>query len=47
MPRAKAVVPYVAEAAPGLWTNGLRAGELLFTSGQVARPCEGGNLGGK
>jgi 2-iminobutanoate/2-iminopropanoate deaminase len=42
MPRAKVVVPHVAEAEPGLWTNGIRAGDFLFISGQVARPFEGG-----
>lgn len=42
MPRTKVVVPSVAEAEPGLWTNGIRAGDLLFISGQVARPFEGG-----
>lgn len=43
MPRSKVAVPSVAEAGPGLWTNGIRAGEFLFISGQVARPLEGGN----
>lgn len=42
MPRSKVAVPNVAEAGPGLWTNGIRAGEFLFISGQVARPFEGG-----
>jgi len=42
MPRTKVDVPSVAEADPGLWTNGIRAGDLLFISGQVARPFEGG-----
>lgn len=41
MPRTKVVVPNVAEAEPGLWTNGIRAGDLLFISGQVARPFDG------
>jgi len=35
-------VPNVAEAGPGLWSNCIRAGDLLFISGQVARPLEGG-----
>lgn len=43
MPRKKVAVPNVAEAGPGLWTNGIRAGDFLFISGQVARPFEGGN----
>ena len=42
MPRTKVVVPNVAEAEPGLWSNGIRAGDMLFISGQVARPFEGG-----
>lgn len=42
MPRTKVTVPDVAEAAPGLWSNAIRAGDLLFISGQVARPFEGG-----
>lgn len=42
MPRTKLAVSNVAEAGPGLWTNGIRAGEFLFISGQVARPFEGG-----
>lgn len=42
MPRTRVTVPNVAEAAPGLWSNGIRAGDLLFISGQVARPFEGG-----
>jgi enamine deaminase RidA (YjgF/YER057c/UK114 family) len=42
MPRTKVTVPNVAEAGPGLWSNGIRAGDMLFISGQVARPLEGG-----
>jgi 2-iminobutanoate/2-iminopropanoate deaminase len=42
MPRTKVTVPNVAEAAPGLWSNCIRAGDMLFISGQVARPLEGG-----
>jgi 2-iminobutanoate/2-iminopropanoate deaminase len=40
MPRTKVSVPDVAEADPGLWSNAIRAGDMLFISGQVAR--EGG-----
>ena len=29
--------PHVPEAAPGTWSNCIRAGEFLFISGQVAR----------
>ena len=42
MPRTKVAVPNVAEADAGLWSNGIRAGDFLFISGQVARPFEGG-----
>src|SRR5918911_1102528 len=42
MPRTKVTIPDVAEAGPGLWSNCVRAGDLLFISGQVARPLEGG-----
>ena len=42
MPRTKVNIPNVAEAGPGLWSNCIRAGDLLFISGQVARPLEGG-----
>ena len=42
MPRTKVTIPDLAEADPGLWSNCIRAGDLLFISGQVARPFEGG-----
>src|SRR4029078_3274785 len=42
MPRAKVPVSDVAEVAPDLWSNAIRAGDMLFISGQVARPFEGG-----
>jgi 2-iminobutanoate/2-iminopropanoate deaminase len=42
MPRTKVSVPDVAEVAPGLWSNAIRVGDMLFISGQVARPFEGG-----
>ena len=42
MPRTKVSVPDVAEVTPGLWSNAIRAGDMLFISGQVARPFEGG-----
>ena len=42
MPRTKVAIPDLAEADPGLWSNCIRAGDLLFISGQVARPFEGG-----
>lgn len=44
MPRTKLPVPDVAEAAPGLWSNAIRAGDTLYISGQVARPFEGGTV---
>ena len=42
MPRTKLAVPDVAEVSPGLWSNAIRAGDMLYISGQVARPFEGG-----
>jgi enamine deaminase RidA (YjgF/YER057c/UK114 family) len=42
MPRTKLSVPDVAEVGPGLWSNAIRAGDMLFISGQVARSFEGG-----
>jgi 2-iminobutanoate/2-iminopropanoate deaminase len=42
MPRTKVSIPDVAEVDPGLWSNAIRAGDMLFISGQVARPFEGG-----
>ncbi len=43
MPRTKVSFPDVAEVTPGLWSNAIRAGDMLFISGQVARPFEGGH----
>ena len=42
MPRTKVTIPNVAEAAPGLWSNCIRAGDFLVIAGQVARPLDGG-----
>ena len=42
MARTKVSVPDVAEVGPDLWSNAIRAGDMLFISGQVARPFEGG-----
>ncbi len=42
MPRTRVTIPTVAEVEPGLWSNCIRAGDLLYISGQVARPLEGG-----
>ena len=42
MPRTKLSVPDVAEVAPGLWSNAIRAGDTLYISGQVARPFDEG-----
>lgn len=35
--RQRITSPHVPEAAPGLWSNCIRAGGFLFISGQVAR----------
>jgi 2-iminobutanoate/2-iminopropanoate deaminase len=43
VPRTKITIPNVAEAGPGLWSNCIRAGDLLFIAGQVARPLDGGS----
>src|SRR3954470_16660054 len=42
MARTKVSVPDVAEVGPDLWSNAIHAGDMLFISGQVARPFEGG-----
>jgi 2-iminobutanoate/2-iminopropanoate deaminase len=42
MPRTRVSVPDVAEVGPDLWSNAICAGDMLFISGQVARPFEGG-----
>ena len=42
MPGTRVAIPNVAEADPGLWSNCIRAGDLLFIAGQVAHPFEGG-----
>ena len=42
MPRTRVVIPNLAEADQGLWSNCIRAGDLLFIAGQVARPFAGG-----
>src|ERR1700758_4202873 len=42
MPRTRVSVADVAEVGPDLWSNAIRAGDMLFVSGQVARPFEGG-----
>src|ERR1700733_4334754 len=43
MPRTKVSVPDIAEVGPGLRSNAIRAGDMLYISGQVARPFEGGS----
>jgi 2-iminobutanoate/2-iminopropanoate deaminase len=43
VPRTKVSVPDVAEVGPDLWSNAVRAGDMLYISGQVARPFEGGS----
>lgn len=47
MPRTKVDVPNLAEADPGLWSNGIRAGDFLFISGQVARAFDSRDVVGK
>jgi 2-iminobutanoate/2-iminopropanoate deaminase len=40
MPRTKLSVPDVAEVRPGLWSNAIRAGDMLFIFAieEVIRP---------
>jgi len=33
MPRTKVFVPDVAEVAPGLWSNAIRAGDMIYRGG--------------
>src|ERR1700719_205653 len=42
MVRTKLSVPDVADVAPGVRSNAIRAGDMLFVSGQVAPPFDGG-----
>jgi enamine deaminase RidA (YjgF/YER057c/UK114 family) len=41
------VSPAVGEVEDGLWSNCIRAGDLLFVSGQVARSTKSANTAGE
>jgi len=47
MPKTRVYSPAVAEAPPGRWSNAIRAGDLLFISGQVSRSRDGAAIEGK
>lgn len=36
--------PHVAEVAPGLWSNCLRVGDVVYTAGLTARGPDGDNV---
>ena len=44
MPRTKVPVPDVAEVAPGLWSNAIRAGEFILNQAGVGRQLASDNL---
>jgi len=47
MPRKQRIIsPYVAEAAPGLWSNCLRVGDTLYLSGLTSRANDGNTIQG-
>lgn len=46
MTKKRILSPIVGEVAPGLWSNCIRAGDLLFISGQVARAYDSATPGG-
>jgi 2-iminobutanoate/2-iminopropanoate deaminase len=41
MPKQRISSPQVAEPAPGLWSNAIRAGDFLFVAGMVSRSSSG------
>jgi enamine deaminase RidA (YjgF/YER057c/UK114 family) len=47
MPRTRVSSPKVAEPAPGLWSNAIRAGDFLFIAGMVSRGNDGVTIEGK
>lgn len=47
MPRTRVSSPKVAEPAPGLWSNAIRAGDFLFIAGMVSRANDGVTIEGK
>jgi 2-iminobutanoate/2-iminopropanoate deaminase len=47
MPKQRVIASEVDEVEPGLWSNGLRAGDFLFIAGQVAREFKGKRIVGE
>jgi len=47
MSKTRVSSPKVAEPAPGLWSNAIRAGDFLFISGMVSRANDGVTIEGK
>lgn len=47
MPKIRVSSSKVAEPAPGLWSNAIRAGGFLFISGMVSRANDGVTIEGK
>jgi len=46
MPKERILTAEVDEVAPGLWSNAMRCGDLLFISGQVSREMHGQQIVG-
>ena len=46
MPRTRVIIPNLAEADPGLWSNCIRAGDMLFISGQGPIGADGALIEG-
>jgi enamine deaminase RidA (YjgF/YER057c/UK114 family) len=46
MKKTRILSPQVAEVAPGLWSNCLRVGDVLYTAGLTARAPDGETVQG-
>jgi len=46
MPKQRILTAEVDEVAPGLWSNAMRCGDMLFISGQVSREFHGQQIVG-
>ena len=44
MLKTRVLSEFVAEPAPGLWSNGLKVGEQVFISGMTARADDGSTI---
>ncbi|MDO9437908.1 RidA family protein [Hydrogenophaga sp.] len=47
MPKEKILTTEVDEVAPGLWSNAMKCGDMLFISGQVSREFHGQKIVGE